>query len=54
MGVPTIEVERTRIFRLDLGGWGFQRGLPRCYEVLCRPEINRIICNFRKVHESGT
>ena len=29
---------------------GFQRGLPRCYEVLCRPEINRIISLTERFH----
>jgi hypothetical protein len=29
---------------------GSQRGLPRCYEVLCRPEINRIISLTERFH----
>lgn len=29
---------------------GFQRGLPRYYVVLCRPEINRIISLTERFH----
>jgi hypothetical protein len=53
LGLPTVEASMAGNFRLNIGGRGFPAAdsLVSC-QLLRRPVLNRIICNFSEQQET--